>query len=480
VKYHVREDERIVAAHDPITAEVMEKLTELRRLQVVVFGEGAGTNLRGISGQLLMDLLVLSVFWLLLMLYLPEIYDNLRSVLVFATLFGVVVVGAFLNHRFIHPGSELIPIPFAAMVITVLFNGRIAIVAAMILAVLLGSQAVYGWADAFLISLIGGVTAALSVRRVTRRSHILISAAFVMVAFAIASLTVGLRAGWSIADYLSTVSRGAANAFISASLAFLVLPIFEGMARITTDLTLLELSDPARPLLRRLATEVPGTYAHSVAVANLCEAGCNEIGANGLLARVGCYYHDIGKMHRPAHFSENQGPGGNPHDRLPPETSADIIRGHVTQGMKLAEEARLPKVVRDFIPEHHGTRQITYFLDKARKSGEVPQVESDRFQYPGPKPQSVETAVAMIADGVEAVIRVLDEPSPQRVRDAINHVIKQRLDEGQFNEAPLTLGQLERVREAFERTLEGMRHSRIDYPEEAGGISANWSAASGA
>lgn len=483
VKFQVRADERIVAAHDVITADVRDKLMALQR-ERLARGISGGTSLLAVLGQLLTDGLVLSVFWLLIMLYLPRIYDNVRHVNVLAGLFTVVIIGAWLDFRFLNRGveiiPELIPIPFAAIIITVLFNGRIAIVAAMVLAVLLASQSVFGGTDAFLISLLGGVTAALGVRHVRRRSHILISAGIVALAFALAALTASLRAGWPLSDLGASVLRGAANAVVSASLAFLLLPIFETLTHITTDLSLLELSDPARPLLRRLATEVPGTYAHSVAVANLCEAGCDAVGANGLLARVGCYYHDIGKLHRPAHFSENQGPGGNPHDRLPPETSADIIVGHVTEGLRLAEEARLPQVVKDFIPEHHGTREIAYFLDKARKSGEVMDDALPRFRYPGPKPRSVETAVAMIADGVEAVIRVLEDPSPERVRAAIDHVVKQRLDEGQFDEAPLTLGQLQTVKEAFVRTLGGMYHNRIEYPKEVGGITARWSAASNA
>ena len=479
VKDRVRSGERIVQDHEVITGAVRDRLLALQQ-ELLNRGGAAGASFSAWFGQILTNGLILSVFWLLLTLYLPDAYGDTRQLWLLTMLFGIVVVGAAVTTRFIHAGPELIPIPFAAILITVLFNGRIAMVAAMVLAVLVGSQAAYVGQDALYISLLGGVAAALSVRGIRRRSAILVSAGLVAAAFLVAAATVGMRFGWSWSEFGSSVVRGAANATVSGSLVFLALPIFESFSRITTDLTLLELSDPSRPLLRRLATEVPGTYAHSVAVANLCEGACDAIGANGLLARVGCYYHDVGKIARPLHFAENQGSGGNPHDRLPPETSASIIRDHVAEGVSLADEARLPRVVKAFIPEHHGTREIAYFLDRARKQGHVTEEDRSLFRYPGPKPQSAETAVSMLADGVEAVIRVLEEPTAERLSDAIDHVIKQRIDEGQLDQAPLTLADLERVKESFLRTLSGMYHNRIEYPEDAGGITAHWSAASGA
>jgi putative nucleotidyltransferase with HDIG domain len=241
---------------------------------------------------------------------------------------------------------------------------------------------------------------------------------------------------------------------------------------------LLELSDPSHPLLRRLATEAPGTYAHSVAMANLCEAACNAIGANGLLARVGCYFHDVGKVRRPQFFVENQAAGSNPHDRLTPDVSAGIIRNHVRDGLVLAEEHGVPPIVRAFIPEHHGTAEISYFLERARAEGEDVEAEMESYRYPGPRPQSVETAVALLADGVEAALRVLDDPTPDKIGDAIDHLFERRIDSGQLAEAPLTLAQLGKVRNEFVRVLTGIHHNRIDYPTASGGISSEWEPAS--
>jgi putative nucleotidyltransferase with HDIG domain len=227
--------------------------------------------------------------------------------------------------------------------------------------------------------------------------------------------------------------------------------------------------------MQRLSLEAPGTFAHSMVIANLADAGCRAIGANALLARVGAYYHDIGKIGRPQYFVENQTKGRNPHDALGPDDSARIIRSHVDEGLALAAQYKLPRVLRAFITEHHGTGQISYFLDKARETGG--DVDAASFAYPGPIPRSAETAVVMLADGVEAAARVLNEPTAQRVRDVIDHIVRQRLDQGQLREAPLTLAQLEVVKAQFARVLSGMYHSRIDYPRQSGGVTSEFAQA---
>jgi hypothetical protein len=254
----------------------------------------------------------------------------------------------------------------------------------------------------------------------------------------------------------------------TASLAMIVTPLAESGTRITTDLTLLELSDLGRPLLRRLALEAPGTWAHSLAMANLCESACNIIGANGLLARVGCYYHDVGKLANPRMFMENQAGGPNAHDDLDPEDSARIIRNHVLDGLALADDAGLPDVVKSFIPEHHGTTEITYFLSRARLLSPDGKVNTSEFRYPGPRPQSAETAVAMLADSAEAVVRVLEDRSPERVREAIEQLVTQKLSSGQLDEVPLSLMDLDRIKREFARVMSGTYHKRIGYHRAAG------------
>ena len=478
VDYTVRLNERIVDANELVTGEIQARLLALRQAQI---GSGSTeADLLGTLGKILTNALVLALYWVLLMLYLPSTYASLRQMGVVSLLFGLVIVGAAAIVRFL-PGAapELIPVPFAAMLMTVLFGGRLAMVSAMVLAVLLGPQSAYS-SNALFIALVGGVAAALSVRTIRRRNQLLVSVAVVSAAFLLVGLTIGLQVESDLMDVLSeaglTGALGGVNALICAALVTITLPLFESMAGITTELTHLELSDPARPLLRRLATEVPGTYAHSLALANMCEAACNAIGANGLLARVGCYYHDIGKLKKPQFFVENQSPGVNPHDKLKPEISASMIRNHVKEGVALAKEHRLPDEITAFIAEHHGTMVISYFLDRAlSKNGEA-EVEPGDYRYPGPKPRSVETAVAMLADGVEAALRVLEDQSTDNVRDAIDHLVRKRIEAGQLDDAPLTMAQLTRVREEFLRVFEGTHHNRIDYPKGTGGLSAEWDA----
>jgi cyclic-di-AMP phosphodiesterase PgpH len=227
--------------------------------------------------------------------------------------------------------------------------------------------------------------------------------------------------------------------------------------------------------MQRLSLEAPGTYAHTIAIANLADAACRAIGANALLARVGAYYHDIGKIAKPQYFVENQAKGRNPHDALKPNASAQIIREHVSQGLELADEHKLPRALRAFITEHHGTGTISYFLDKARQRESKP--NADEFVYPGPLPQTAETAVVMLADGIEAAARVLHEPTPQKIRDVVEYIVRQRMEQGQLIDAPLTLRQIEIVKDEFTRVLVGMYHNRIEYPAAAGGVTSGFASA---
>jgi len=369
---------------------------------------------------------------------------------------------------------ELIPIPFAAILVSMLFDGRTAVFAAMTLAILLGGQWALRESNTVFFGVVGGIAAALGMRFVRSRKHLYLTIAIVAGAYTLAALTMGLVSGWATDVIVTTAITGSMVALSSASFALLTVPLAESATRVTTDLTLLELSDLRRPLLQRLAVEAPGTWAHSLAMANLCEAACHAIGGNGLLARVGCYYHDVGKLKAPKFFVENQQPGDNPHDLLSPEESARIIRDHVAFGLELADQAGLPKVVRAFIPEHHGTSEINYFLHRARRRSPAVEIDIRDFRYPGPRPQSVETAVAMLADSSEAAVRVLEDRKPDSVRRAIDHLISQKLTAGQLEEAPITLKDLDRVKDVFCRSMAGMYHHRIGYPRASGGIGAEF------
>jgi putative nucleotidyltransferase with HDIG domain len=468
VRYLVRAGDRIVEAQEPVTDEARTKLAalydEMHRRGVDRFW------VRGAVGAVMYSLIVLGAFWLLLMFYRRETYAEARQLMFFGGLFILVLLMTAGLSRLFPGRPELIPIPFAAIVVTMLYNGRIGIFAALTLTILLSGQWGLRDSDVLLFGLVGGVAGAVGIRVVRRRHHLYLAIGVIAVGGVLASIAVGLARGWPGVAITASAFLGILMAPASASLAMIVMPLAESATRITTDLTLLELSDLGRPLLRRLALEAPGTWAHSLAMANLCESACNIIGANGLLARVGCYYHDIGKLASPGFFMENQGGGPNPHDDMLPIDSARLIRNHVLDGIALAEAAGLPPVVKAFIPEHHGTTEITFFLARARVHTGAGDVNPADYRYPGPRPQSAETAVAMLADSAEAVVRVLDDRSPERVTEAIEQLVQQKLASGQLDDAPLTLRDLDRIKREFARVMSGTYHKRIGYPRASGGL----------
>jgi hypothetical protein len=248
---------------------------------------------------------------------------------------------------------------------------------------------------------------------------------------------------------------------------------------IVTVFQLLELANPSQPLLRRLLTETPGTYHHSIVVGNLAERAAEAIGADALVTRVAAYYHDIGKLANPLGFIENQAGGENVHDRLEPEVSAQILKGHVADGIDLAYRAKLPKSLIAFIPQHHGTAVMSYFYARAREAAASPfgglsteagrqaadGVDVRRYRHAGPKPQSREAALIMLADGVEASVRSLSARDEKAMRSMVTRIIEERLADGQFDECDLTLRDVERIKEAFVGQLLGMYHTRIAYPQ---------------
>jgi cyclic-di-AMP phosphodiesterase PgpH len=468
VKYSVRTGERIVRAGEPLTEEGRTKLLALIN-EHLRRGTG-GLALRSAAGTLVYNAMVLSAFWLLILFYRRESYTHLREMIFFGALFALVVLMTA-GQANIFPGRpELVPIPFVAILVTMLYNGWVGVFAAVTLAILLDGQWALRESYVLFFGLVGGVAGAIGIRVVRRRRHLYVTIGVVAGAGILATTAVGLAQGWSTSTIVGSCLLDLAIALASAALAMIVMPLAESATRITTDLTLLELSDLGRPLLRRLALEAPGTWAHSLAMASLCESACNIIGANGLLARVGCYYHDIGKLANPGHFVENQGGGPNPHDEMSPQQSAHIIQSHVADGLALAEAASLPEVVKAFIPEHHGTTYITYFLSRARGSDPDGRVDPADFRYPGPRPQSAETAVAMLADSAEAAIRVLGNPTPEAVRSAIEHLVQQKMGSGQLDDAPLTLRDLDRIKREFARVMSGTYHKRIGYPRASGGV----------
>jgi putative nucleotidyltransferase with HDIG domain len=247
-----------------------------------------------------------------------------------------------------------------------------------------------------------------------------------------------------------------------------LMPIFESLFSVTTNFTLMELSDLNRPLLKRLIMEAPGTYHHSLMVGNMVEAVAEEVNANGLLARVSAYYHDIGKLAKPEYFFENKGENFNKHEKLAPTMSALILASHVKEGLDLARKEKMPKVVMDGIKEHHGTTVMAFFYNKALEYDSHDSVNIDDFRYPGPRPQSKETALIMLADSCEAAVRSLKEPTAPRIRALVSKIFAARMNDGELDNSGLTLNDIAVIREKFIQFLTGIFHPRVQYPSSGG------------
>ena len=358
-------------------------------------------------------------------------------------------------------------IPFAAasLLVTMLLDRQLGLVTGMIASVFAGLLAPNG-VEATLYAFISCSAAVYGIKRYRERQSVTLAG---LVAAGVNCITALALVTWAPGPLTLTAALVAAGCAIGGGLLTIIfaaggVPINESLFGILTDIRLLELSNADLPVLSQLALRAPGTNQHSHAVGQLAEDACRAIGANALLARIGSLYHDIGKVAAPDHFVENQ-IGRNPHDRLRPVQSAKIITSHVTYGMKLAREIGLPKRVADFIPQHHGTRTLHFFLKKAEEqAGNGARINEAEFRYPGPKPQFKETAILMLADSCEAAARSLAHPDPESIRDIVARIFDAIVSDGQLDESQLTLRELTQIREALITSLTSIYHARIDYP----------------
>ncbi|MCP4724861.1 MAG: HDIG domain-containing protein, partial [bacterium] len=318
-----------------------------------------------------------------------------------------------------------------------------------------------------LYTLSGGAAAILTVRRIRNRSQYLKTVLYVIITYTAVLYIIGMMRFIQVSDISWTVLKfGLPNAIFSPLITLGFIALFEIVFGVATDMTLLELSDQNRPLLRDLAIKAPGTYHHSIVIGNLSESAAEAIGANSLLARVGCYYHDIGKTVKPEYFIENQPDSMKKHEALAPSMSSLIISSHVREGIEIADKFKLPEVIKDFIMQHHGTGKISFFYEKAiEKSGDK-NINPADYSYPGPKPLTKETGIVMLADSVEAATRALKDPSPSRIKERVNSVIEKRFREGQLDSCELTFKDLRQIADRFIKILTGMFHVRLEYPDE--------------
>jgi putative nucleotidyltransferase with HDIG domain len=454
VRVTVQANEAVVRAGDPITTLDLEKLTELgltepedEVLPVIGYGVMAA----------LLAILLVGFLWR----FQPAIWHRPRSLTLFLLILLVsATVLRLTGDRTIV--TYLVPTSAAVMLTGLLLGGAAGGAMAIGLAVVAGlvNDAALG---PVMYVAAGGFASLVIIMQAERLN------AFVRAGLVLAMVNVAVVVAFGLLDGLDATGiaqlalAGVANAALSVILAVGGFAVLGNVFGILTVFQMLELANPANPLLRRLLLETPGTYHHSVMVGNLAERAAETIGADPLLARVAAYYHDIGKMKNPLAFIENQAGGPNIHDELSPETSARIIAAHVRDGVELAQEYNLPAQVASFIPQHHGTAVMGYFAGKAAEEGGEP--DPEHFRYPGPKPQSREAAIVMLADGVEAAVRSLPRKEDADIREMVDRIVDGRLSDGQLDDSNLTLRDIGRIRESFVEQLLGMYHQRISYPE---------------
>ncbi|NIV92394.1 HDIG domain-containing protein [candidate division KSB1 bacterium] len=457
--------ERIVDRHERITTEILDKLRSLaKRKSEREQREGGMKLVFPYLGQLLMVSLSLSFAVIFLFFSRREIFDNTKKMLMIFCIFIIIITFTFLvNQIGFSKYKFLIPIAIASMLLTIFFDTRMAFIGTVALSILIGAVRGNEFAIMF-VSLFVGTISIFTVREIQARSWILKGILFISGAYVLAIGALELLRGQELMIREGFL-YGIINGVLSPILTYGLMIIFEFSFKMTTDSTLLELSDLNKPLLRELAIRAPGTYHHSIMVGNLSEAAAEAIGANALLTRAGSYYHDIGKMEMPEYFVENQKGGKNPHEKLTPTMSCLILINHVKRGLEIAEEYNLPKEIRDFIPQHHGTNLISFFYKKALENSNGVDINESDFRYQGPRPQTKETGIVMLADAVEAVSRTLKEPTVSRIRSLVNSFIQERLAGSELDECPLTIKDLHQIRESFVNNLTGIYHGRIEYPD---------------
>lgn len=462
IKRRYLQDEMIVDKNAKVESQHVEALEALASHLVEEELKDRTTRLMQAGAAAVIAAFILVILGFFLATREPTVYNSPGLLLLLALVtLATAATASYIRTEDIQ--TFFVPTPLAAMLLTILLSPQLALVVSFLLALFIGS--LFGDFYVALICALTSAVAVFSVRHVRHRNQFYRAIILLPASYAVLIVAADVLRFVQPEQIYSHVLPGI---FIGVAAPIVVqglLPIFESLFTVTTDITLLELSDLNRPLLRELAIRAPGTYTHSLIMANLSEAAAQRIGASPLLARVGCYYHDIGKMLKPEYFTENQGlrGGRNPHDHLTPSMSVLIIDSHVKDGIELAEENGLPKALIDLIPQHHGTTVMEYFYNRAIELG-VENVRRDDYRYDGPKPQTKEAGILMLADSVESAARTLTERTPNRVRQLVRRIVQQKFTAGELDECPLTLRDLHAIEESFIPVLMGTLHGRLEYP----------------
>ncbi|MFP4416454.1 MAG: HD family phosphohydrolase [Fibrobacterota bacterium] len=480
IKGKVIKDSEIVRKHQEVNSEIQEKLHSLHiALQKRKFG---GENQRIFAANIGKVLLV--IIPLLFMGYYVRVFhqdimrrDKHLFALGFILIFQVAIIriGMLVVPRlFEQTGNEIssimpefiIPTAVASILVTILFDIKLSFVVTLFVSIYFGVAEGFNHV-LFIYSLLGGLTAGVATLNIRYRWDFFRAMPPVALLYSVIIILwhiVGFRL--QFLEVLQNLGMGILNCIITTFLAMMSVTIFENLFDITTDMTLVELSDMNHPLLKRLSIEAAGTYNHSVLVANLAESAAERIHAHPLLARVASYYHDIGKIVKPNYFVENQKIDRNIHNKLTPNMSALIISSHVKEGLEFAKKHKLPSVIRDCITQHHGNSTVSFFYEKALEQDPHKQVQEKDFRYPGPRPQTKENAIIMLADSVEAASRSLATSSPKLLRELVKKIIHDKFASSQLDECDLTFQDLDKIIEGFMPVLQGIFHTRIEYPNK--------------
>ncbi len=458
----VLENERIVAKHQKITEDIKRKIDSYRK-KIFERGEKFDTVLQFI-GKFLHISVILLILGIYIYLFRKKVYNDISKILIISIVIILISFLAYISSRIEIdlPVEYLIFIPAASMLVTIIFDSRLGFYTTVIISLIIGGIRGNDYTIAT-ANLIAGALAVYSVRDIKNRSQIFRSLLFILLGYLTTILAFGLERYSTFKEIGNESIFALANSIISPVLTYGLLIFFERIFNVTTDLTLVELADFNHPLLQELRLKAPGTFHHSVNMSILSESAAKAIEANTILTKVGALYHDVGKIVEPNYFIENLREEKSEHEDLDPEHSAQIILNHVEEGIELARKYKLPEEVIDFIPMHHGTTQVQYFLSIAKKTKK--QIDEDKFKYPGPKPKSKETAIVMLADAVESMSRNLEIVNESILEELIDDVIRKRSFEGQLDDSNLTLRDLKKIKESFINTLLGFYHQRIEYPE---------------
>lgn len=458
-KVIIKKNQIIVKEGEPITEGQIQTLKELG-----IIGEGK-------TGSLLV-LYILTAMFIGIILYLQYTYvkknhkaiyeDNKKLILICLLNVSYLVLAS--GVKYVSP--YLIPMVCTPLLLSMLINHKVSLVLSSYNVILLGALIEFD-PQIILLAFISTILSSTILRKMQQRNDIIYATLGIGLLCGILNFLIGNMVSINIKEVIINSLLTIVGVLISGILTIGILPFIENTFDVVTTLKLLELSNPNSPLLRKLLMESPGTYHHSMLVANLAEMAAEEVGANPVVTRIGAYYHDVGKTSRPYFFKENQIGNENPHDKITAALSARIIISHVKDGVELAKEYKLPKVIQDIIAEHHGTTFVKYFYITEKNNSDDPDsINEDDYKYPGPIPSTKESGIIMLADSVEAAVRSITEPTSEKIEQMVSNIIDGKIKDKQLNNCDLTFKDLDKIKECFLKALKGIYHQRIEYPTE--------------